>query len=1052
MKPHDEDLIRHAQSLRGLARALVGPAHADDLVQDAVLAACTSRPDEPEAARSWLQSVLRHKAWKWRRGVRRREARERDVARGHDEPGTGPFDVAVHREAVAGLHAALLSLPEAYQSVLLQRYFEDRTPTEIAGRSGEPLATVKSRLRRALELLRERMHRRVGGDWRAGLVAAFGVGRSAGPAVAAGTLIMAMVTKVVAAVAAAVLVLWWLWPTANVGAPGEREPGSSAVAFAAEGRTHVPLGVVPSDTMREGARPATDSRGTGTTGQPWAGVTFFGRSVDHRGMPLVGVQVLGAMQDVGNGKEAARGRAVSGADGAFALRLPAAELHNHMLTFSLEGHCELQGAFWNKQPGERVDVGDLYMPTACAVRGVAVGADGVGAGGVWVRLQPTRNETGDLLVAGLGSAEARTAADGTFAIGTAVPPGDYVIWLGNRKTLDGRDPTFTIAPEQRSHDLEIRVGDAPPACRGVVVDEAGNGVSGVHVMLDEGRLVNTVTTDGDGRFEVLPDPNRVEHQVGRDYVVDASAEGYEGCKVAWHPDRADEPLRLVLQRRAKLRVRVVDGTTRAPVEAFALWRMSPVGMSNVPAVPEGVHVGGVVELWARPGDRLLFVEPADPAYEASRLVPVEIVAGQDAEVVIELSPPVRRRLVVRSEGRPIAAVTVELFDSAGVPATVDTEIWPMGKFNGGGRPIARLIQRGETDVDGARPLHGPVGQLGLRLSGGGIARQFVQPVRLDEAGDLVVSVARGGTLVGRLEPKAVAKRIWRFARERASSPFRREGVCLVDLDGRPLGAASEPMVPVAEDGTFRIEGIPAGSYGLAVVERGRYVAGRFTIAAGETIEQAFDLSSLVETEVALRVLLDGRPVTGKAVTGYGTHAPDALGRPFARRHSAETDDDGRVSLRSQAGELAIVVPWRDEQQRYNEFVGSVIVPAPHPDGRPAELVVDMRTGWLDLRLLAADGSPAEGATIDVRGTPSVEWREYAADAEGRVRIRVASGTYELRALPRRLGKRDARQAFLDEHGWQALENSWLPLDAVQVAAGAATGTPLPVLLPPDWTR
>src|SRR6185503_5300852 len=61
--------------------------------------------------------------------------------------------VLVQRELVS----AVLELDEPYRSIVLLRYFEELPPREIAARTGIPLATVQSRLQRALARLRERL-------------------------------------------------------------------------------------------------------------------------------------------------------------------------------------------------------------------------------------------------------------------------------------------------------------------------------------------------------------------------------------------------------------------------------------------------------------------------------------------------------------------------------------------------------------------------------------------------------------------------------------------------------------------------------------------------------------------------------------------------------------------------------------------------------------------------------------------------------------------------------------------------------------------------------
>jgi len=51
------------------------------------------------------------------------------------------------------------SLPETPRAVIVLRYQEDLTPEEIAEALSMPVATVKSHLRRALQMLREKMAR-----------------------------------------------------------------------------------------------------------------------------------------------------------------------------------------------------------------------------------------------------------------------------------------------------------------------------------------------------------------------------------------------------------------------------------------------------------------------------------------------------------------------------------------------------------------------------------------------------------------------------------------------------------------------------------------------------------------------------------------------------------------------------------------------------------------------------------------------------------------------------------------------------------------------------
>src|SRR5262245_37775346 len=83
MPPHSwgDELQRHARWIRRLAGALLrDEAAADDLVQEAYLAALT-RPPAEGRLRPWLREVARNFARMRQRGDARRAQRERDARR-----------------------------------------------------------------------------------------------------------------------------------------------------------------------------------------------------------------------------------------------------------------------------------------------------------------------------------------------------------------------------------------------------------------------------------------------------------------------------------------------------------------------------------------------------------------------------------------------------------------------------------------------------------------------------------------------------------------------------------------------------------------------------------------------------------------------------------------------------------------------------------------------------------------------------------------------------------------------------------------------------------
>ena len=106
----------------------------------------------PEA---WLITMTRSRGIDKLRSKRRRDemVRPADNPDRLSEPAVAE-SAAGRAEARATLGGALADLPAAQRSVLELAYFDGLTQSEIAARLGEPLGTVKTRMRGGLERLR----------------------------------------------------------------------------------------------------------------------------------------------------------------------------------------------------------------------------------------------------------------------------------------------------------------------------------------------------------------------------------------------------------------------------------------------------------------------------------------------------------------------------------------------------------------------------------------------------------------------------------------------------------------------------------------------------------------------------------------------------------------------------------------------------------------------------------------------------------------------------------------------------------------------------------
>ena len=156
-------LASHGQFLRRLARELVGEGpEADDLEQEVWLAALRRAPGEIEHPRGWLTRTLRHARL---RGLRTRgRSREREERAARAEALPSSEELAQRMEMSRSLADAVLALPEPVRTAVHLHYAEGLSVREIARRADAPIETVRSRVKRGLALLRERLDADCQGD------------------------------------------------------------------------------------------------------------------------------------------------------------------------------------------------------------------------------------------------------------------------------------------------------------------------------------------------------------------------------------------------------------------------------------------------------------------------------------------------------------------------------------------------------------------------------------------------------------------------------------------------------------------------------------------------------------------------------------------------------------------------------------------------------------------------------------------------------------------------------------------------------------------------
>lgn len=1038
----DDDLTRHARTLKGLARALVGVEHADDVVQDATVEALRQPPKQGISLFAWLAGVVRNRARRHHRDTKRRSAREqRAAAAAPLQESSTPLDAAVHREMVARLDAALLGLPQPYQDTLLWRYYEGLSPGEIAARSGTPVATVKSRLQRGLAMMRERLDEdRRGGDWRKALGAVFGAGEQSATAAAAAIAgITWMLGKLALGALAAVLVgvyLWQSFESPDLALTAAASNGAATTAEASGPGT----ALVDVIAQREAAPKPTTARPA--VGSATGEATIAGRCVDEAGNPLAGVRIEGRIYRSGSGSERYAHTVESGGDGTFAISFPISADENLGLSLQSPEHCEATGTFRDILAGERRDLGDLVMSLAYRVRGRVVDSKGVPQPDVAAIMNLQGPVIGQPIVRTWSptSSGARTDALGEFVLTEKFPSGSYWIEFKNRALMDRNTARFELGGESRERTLEFVVAPAPLACRGIVVRSDGSPIPNALVSLDD----NYVRTDPGGKFTVLPNPTRHPDQ----RFVAVQADGYlRRTDFAWRTDDPSEQ-RIELTPAPALILRVLDGATGHPIQRYAAHIVAHNNWHHHQIDTIADHPAGVSRQLVDPGHWFVTVKPGEGSYVRTAFIPFEMPTDRDIELTVYAWPEQTRRLVVTDGERRIAGVDVVLLDPGNIKVRRDTETWTFEDCKVSGPPLARIVHKGTTDADGTLLLRGPKADLALRLSGGDIALQIVQPIRLDETTDLVVPAQRGTRLRGRLIPLEVAQYIYSASKVGANEKPVPVGIHLIRVgdDHESLHRHLEPPFAIDEDGAFDIRGLPAGHWHV-VVRRGKcsHAVTTVDVPAGGELQRDIDVTSVAPALVTLRFLVDGTPAKNAYINAMGWHSNNSFGRPQTSQTIGRTDEHGIMRIETLAGQLVLHVSAVDASGSGVHLVTTL----PVPRTGQQEHVLDLRIGSLDLTIMQPDGSPAAGVRIRMAGSHD-SWN-IISDASGRVTCKhMAAGLLALEALPRSLGSEEARNAHARAHGYQALEHAWVSIGSITIAPGGAA--PQRLTLPAHWDR
>ena len=166
MKSFAAIVPQHASAMLRVAAALVGPAEAEDAVQEASMRAWKSWSSlrNRDAVRPWLLQITVNVCRGWRRGLKGyQQAHQQPLPEDTD---TQHHDLLAMLESDPGnsnhtgaldLRAAVNTLPTDLRLVVVLRFYAGLDATEIGDALSIPSGTVRSRLHRALSQMRERL-------------------------------------------------------------------------------------------------------------------------------------------------------------------------------------------------------------------------------------------------------------------------------------------------------------------------------------------------------------------------------------------------------------------------------------------------------------------------------------------------------------------------------------------------------------------------------------------------------------------------------------------------------------------------------------------------------------------------------------------------------------------------------------------------------------------------------------------------------------------------------------------------------------------------------
>lgn len=761
-----DPLLDHQAAFHALARSLVfDDATADDVVQEAWKNALeTPSAQRPDA---WLRGVIRNLSRRTHRDRARTRRRESLAAR--DE--RTPFNVgSLERlELQRDVIDAVLSLSEALREVVLMRYFEELSSAEIARRLDLPAATVRTRLKRGLDALRERLDREYGDRRSWGLALLPLAHLRPVPELAAGASSIGLglffsggvfmtIQKLAIGLLVVGLTALAFFQFGPSGAVPADEPSNSSVTDTAVRSSRVDLTTETSPSNR-----MSTNAGVATSEAERALLRISGEVVTPVGHP-----VFEATVRVASGERSTTTDRV----GRFLLELEA-QPAGQTVQLEVEAGRERGPGSWAiarrlvvVSRDLDLDVGTITLEPGGAVEGT-LRLDGVGVPDELITAIPGGTDN---------HRHFTTDAEGRF-VAYRLPPGMVRLRVTLSELSTPRTVTVRVAAHETTRvDIDLESADPASTLSGVVLDADGNAVPFANLILRRPTGVRSAATDEVGAFSIAVK--------GQDaFTVEATSTRHPGERAALAGVWPGDELTLVLEPKPTLDLSFVD---RHGVH------LENVQLGLVQESEWGEVVFGAMTEKGSDG-RIQLVLPISPTIirvtsgvsEPADFGPVDTsFAGEHWEIVLERKPTVV--VSVTHAGEPVAGARVSLhseygpnyrFETNGMPTLIDSEI-SSGRTGTNGR-----VHLG-FDRDSERTL-------ALAVEAEGLARS-ISSVH----GDTVeIELVRGGSLEGRILAPATEELSGRL-------------VAITNGDRKIIAQTVTP------DGRYRFDGLAPGPWRL----------------------------------------------------------------------------------------------------------------------------------------------------------------------------------------------------------------------------------------------